>query len=102
MTLHVRQRVVCIGTEGTPNIDWDTWCTHWKIARPTRGGIYTVRDARIGRAGRQHIRLVEIVNPSAEFSDAPSQEPWWWASAFRPITDISIFTKMLKPKKVEA
>lgn len=98
---------MCVGTKGTSNVDWEAWVSYWKIARPVRGSIYTVRDARFGKSGRQHIRLVEIVNPAAEFCDAPPQEPWWWAEAFRPIverkTDISIFTKMLKPsdEKVE-
>lgn len=104
MTFRVWQKVVCVGTSGTPNVDWDAWCSHWKIVRPERGAIYTVRDTRAGSV-RQHIRLVEIVNPCAQFSDAPPQEPWFWAEAFRPVvergTDISIFTKMLKPEKVD-
>ena len=100
----VGQKVVCIGTEGTPRSDWSEWLSYWKIVRPERGSVYTVRDSRIGKDNRQHIRLVEIVNPSAEFIDAPPQEPWWWACAFRPVvereTDISIFTAMLNPSKL--
>lgn len=105
MIFSVGQKVVCIGTEGSPNIDWDAWVSYWKITRPDRGSIYTVRDTRAGLL-RQHIRLVEIVNPKAKFIDAPPQEPWFWAEAFRPVierkTDISIFMKMLKPERVEA
>lgn len=99
MNFRVGQKVVCIGTDGTPNVDWEEWVSYWKIARPSRGSVYTVRDIRAG-ADRQHIRLVEIINPTAEFSDAPPQEPWFWASAFRPIverkTDITVFTEILR------
>lgn len=86
MTFRVGQRVVCIGTLGTPNIDWDAWCSYWKVVRPVRGKVYTIRDIRAGSI-RQHIRLVEIINPHAGFSDAPPQEPWFWADAFRPIVE---------------
>ena len=106
MTLHVGQKVVCIGADGTPNIDWDAWLAYYKIVRPERGSIYTVRDTRMGSGDRQFIRVSEIINPLADFIDAPRQEPWWWAEAFRPIvehkTDISVFTAMLKPSKVRA
>lgn len=102
--LHVGQKVVCIGTEGTPGIDWDAWAKHWKIIRPKRGLIYTVRHTRMGKE-QQHIRISEIVNPIIKFADAPDQEPWWWASGFRPIiepkTDISVFTAMLNGAPVE-
>lgn len=98
--LWVRQKVVCIGTDGSPRIDWDAWAALYKVVRPVRGSIYTVRDTRIGSEGRQFIRLVEIVNPPAKFSDAPDQEPWWWAEAFRPLvereTDISVFQEILR------
>lgn len=86
MAFQVGQKVVCIGSKGTPNIDWEAWCAYWKVARPTRGSIYTIRDTRIG-SNRQHVRLVEIVNPIAEFSDALPQEPWFWAEAFRPVVE---------------
>lgn len=103
MTFRVGQKVVCIGTEGTPHINWEAWIVFWKISRPSRGAVYTVRDIRAGR-DRQHIRLFEVVNPIAEFSDAPPQEPWFWAEAFRPTveskTDISIFTELLAPTKI--
>jgi hypothetical protein len=85
----IGQKVVCVGTKGTPNIDWDAWCAYWKVVRPTRGLTYTVRDTRIGRDGRQHLHLVEIVNPIAEFIDAPPQEKWFWAEAFRPAVENS-------------
>lgn len=87
MAFHVGQKVVCIGTPGTPNIDWDAWCAYWKVVKPTRGETYTVRDTRIGRDGRQHILLVEIVNPIVPFKDAPDQEKRFWAEAFRPIVE---------------
>lgn len=98
------QKIVCIGTDGTPGIDWNTWIRHWKVILPVRGGIYTVRDTR-AEFGRQHIRVVEIRNPLVEYTDAPRQEPWFWSSAFRPLvdrkTDISTFTELLKTKEVE-
>lgn len=88
MILRIGQRVACIGTEGTPGVDWNAWVSHHKIILPSRGIAYTVRDSRIGKLGRQFIRLVEIVNPSGDyFYDAPPQEPWWLAEAFRPIVD---------------
>lgn len=99
----VGQKVVCVGTDGTRHVDWSAWVSKWKITLPVRGGIYTVRETRMG-PHRQHIRLVEIVNPTAEFCDAPRQEPWFWAIAFRPIverrTDISCFTEMLTTEKI--
>lgn len=82
----VGQKVVCIGTDGTPGVDWAYWVSYWKIAVPRRGTIYTVRDIRAGSI-RQLIRLVEIVNPAVEFIDAPAQEPWFWSEAFRPIVE---------------
>lgn len=105
MAFQVGQKVVCIGTKGTPNFDWAAWCAYWKVVTPTRGETYTVRDTRIGRDGRQHLHLIEIVNPIVPFRDAPDQEKWFWAEAFRPViekkTDISIFTKLLAPKQLE-
>jgi len=102
---HVGQKVVCVGTDGTLRVDWEALVAYYKIARPSRGSIYTIRDIRVGRV-RQHVRLVEIINPKAKFSDAPDQEPWFWAEAFRPIvdrkTDISIFTEMLTKTGVDA
>lgn len=100
MSFRIGQKVVCVGTNGTPRVDWDAWVAYYKIVRPDRGSIYTVRDIRIGSEGRQFIRLVEIVNPHAKFCDAPDQEPWWWAEAFRPVvdrkTDISFAVEILK------
>lgn len=105
MAFRVGQKVVCIGTEGTPGIDWDNWCKFWCIIKPRRSEVYTVRDTRPGSNG-QMIRLFEIVNPIIEFRDAPPQEIWWWASAFRPAverkTDISVFTKILRTTKLPA
>ena len=100
MMFRVGQKVVCIGTVGSPNVDWEAWVSCWKIIRPSRGSVYTVRDIRMG-AIRQHVRLVEIINPNAEFKDAQPQEPWFWAEAFRPIverkTDISALQALLIP-----
>jgi hypothetical protein len=106
MTFRIGQKVVCVGIEGTPRADWSEWPAYYKIVKPERGPVYTVRDSRIGANGRQHIRLVEIVNPPAKFIDAPDQEPWWWAEGFRPVverkTSIEIFTKLLADNRVDA
>jgi hypothetical protein len=101
----VGQKVVCVGGAGSPAIDWEFWCSHWKVTRPIRNLVYTVRDTRAGK-NSQLIRVEEIVNPIVEFSDAAAQEPWWWSIYFRPLverkTDISIFTEMITKDKVRA
>lgn len=102
---HVGMKVVCVGCEGTPKPPgfWEQWEKGWGIVKPHRNEVYTIREMRISPAGRLHLRLVEVINPSIEFTDAPRQEPWWDAAAFRPVqtrkTDISVFTAMLTGSK---
>jgi hypothetical protein len=108
MTFRVEQKVVCVGGNGTskPPGFWKAWAREWGLALPQRGTIYTVRDTRIAADGSQRVRLCEIVNPVIEFTDAPDQEPWFWASHFRPIverkTDISFALAILRKAKAPA
>lgn len=99
----IRQRVECIGTKGTPGRDWDAYCAAWGIARPARGSIYTIRDARLSLKGpvRQHVRLVEIINPVIKFKDAPDQEQWFWAEGFRAIIEQSTDTGMAMLRRLQ-
>ncbi|GLQ36730.1 hypothetical protein GCM10007908_03500 [Rhizobium albus] len=98
---HIGMKVVCVGYEGTPKPPgfWEEWCKDWGIIKPDRGCVYTIRDMRIMSDGVLRIRLDEIRNPIVAFVDAPNQEPWFTAKAFRPVagkkTDISVFTAML-------
>lgn len=103
MMLTSGQKVVCIGLKGSPKPPgfWEAWRKDWGLTFPKRGEVYTVRETAARADGGQRIRLVEIVNPHVEFTDAPKQEPWWWSEGFRPVvdrpTDISMFTALLKP-----
>ncbi|MEF2073520.1 hypothetical protein [Consotaella aegiceratis] len=82
---------------------WDKWCAHWGVTRPERGHVYTIRDVRLSRAGTVHLRVVEIVNPPVEFIDGPTQEPWWWGTAFRPTDEARLdqFRQHLAPQPRE-
>lgn len=103
MFFDIGQRVICIG--GGPSrfsVEyWESWRQQWGLTFPCRGRPYSVRKTRIAKDGTQRIRLVEIVNPEVQFSDAPNQEPWWQSVSFRPVvkreTDISVFRKILMP-----
>lgn len=105
--LHIGQKMVCIGGEGTPKPPgwWDEWAAEWGVTRPTRGEVYTVRDIKARKKGGFRIRLVEIVNPPVLMRGAPQQEPWFWAEMFRPVvekkTNISAFEEILKRETVD-
>jgi hypothetical protein len=93
MTFHVGQKVVCIKAEHDPSrFDWE------KL--PRLDAIYCVRWT-----DGETVRLAEIVNRLYFYEEGLSElrfNSW----RFRPIvetkTDISIFTKMLTPKRVTA
>lgn len=104
MAFYVGQKVVCVGGKGKGSYsqdDWDAWVAYYQIALPQRGTIYTVRQIWDAPDGLQRIRLMEIVNPPADYSDALKQEPWFLSRQFRPLdereTDISVFTSLLTP-----
>ena len=83
MTFHVGQKVVCVDV-GEPN-------EHLRV-----GAVYTVAGGGGNWLREPSIFLVETKHP---LSGLP-----FWSRRFRPIverkTDISIFTKMLTPKKI--
>lgn len=89
MTFHVGQKVVCI-RDIEPYFD---------EAMPEVGRVYTVRSIEGFLLG-VGIRLVEIINPPRDYSNARC-ECSFWIGAFRPVvekkTDISIFTALLNP-----
>lgn len=105
MTFHVGQKVVCIygdwsvgwRTVGTPNL-------------PAKGAVYTIRALMRWRFGSGDTQLAclleEIRNPTMDWQDGDIGEHPFWVEHFRPIvekkTNISIFEKMLTPKKENA
>lgn len=104
MAFYVGQKVVCVGGEGKGNCskqNWDAWVAYYGLSLPTRGSVYTVRQTWESPDGLQRIRLMEIVNPPVDYSNAPKQEPWFLSRQFRPLdereTDISVFTSLLTP-----
>lgn len=76
------------------------------VVCPTVGEVYTVRsvDRRIHYTGTfDCIQLVEIVNPEIGYWDGSVLAETAFASeAFRPFTDISIFTDALASQPVDA
>lgn len=100
---HVGMKVVCVGCEGTPKPlgYWEKWQRGWGVTKPSRGEVYTIRSIDVCK-GVVFIRLVELVNPIAQYVEGP-MEPWWPAKGFRPVeprkTDISVFTAMLTGAK---
>lgn len=96
MSFHVGQKVVCIKN------GWDS-LTYNEVG-PAFRSVYTIRtiDAEDGDA---MLRFEEIVNEVHNYREG-QHECQFWARWFRPVierkTDISIFTAMLKPSKVEA
>lgn len=94
---HVGQKVACIRDSyyGGPT----------DVFEPIVGSVYTIRSIRVDVLRPQYgVSLVfeEITNSI----DRGGREPGFYSSRFRPIverkTDISIFTAMLTPNKVEA
>lgn len=99
---HVGMKVVCVGGDGVGSRSpewWAAWRQDWGVTFPERGEVYSIRDMRVDRMGNLRIRLAEVINPVVEFTDGPSQEPWFHAWSFRPVqprkTDIAVFTAML-------
>ncbi|WP_199086030.1 hypothetical protein [Bosea sp. ASV33] len=108
MAFYAGQKVVCVGGSESRLPDqarkfWAHWRRQWGVAAPSKGSVYTIRETRNRKDGTQGVRLIEIVNPVCEWSDAPPQEPWDHAEDFRPLldrpTDISVFERLLSPVK---
>ena len=96
MTFRVGQRVVCIAEGHGPILLGEV--------NAIVGAIYTVR--KISEYGGQiGLYLSEIINPPQHTIDGLI-ERGMYSERFRPIverkTDISIFTKMLTDKRVDA
>lgn len=91
MAFRVGQKVVCVDVSNDDGKQWigdDT---------PVVGEIYTVSAVGLTERGKYGIQLVELRRPRR----------WGYqARRFRPVverkTDISIFTAMLKPERVQA
>lgn len=97
---HAGMKVVCIA----PAEEIAARLGEYAGARfPHHGGVYTIRDMYISNCGNVSLHLLEIDNShliGSEFAN----EPGFRASRFRPLetrqTDISCFTQMLNPSKV--
>lgn len=99
---HVGMKVVCV--QAYPNI-----AVYGDETVPRAGRVYTIRE--IGPApgdGEICVLLSEIVNQTRIYVHRSTGEkflgePGFAAGYFRPVevrkTDISIFTRMLEPKK---
>ena len=96
MTFRVGQKVCCIRTKWfEPPMKGEVF--------PVLGGVYTIREiVRCADEGPAGLKFYELTNP--RFYDGTDCD--FRADNFRPIverkTDISIFTQMLNPSKVEA
>lgn len=102
---HIGQQVVCIINE------W--WDAVAEIARtrqsyetyPEHNKVYTIRTLECAN-DRVYIRLKEIVNPHRRYKDSTG-EIQFEHTAFKPLDineqkyDISVFTDLLKTKKIE-
>lgn len=98
MTFRVGQKVVCIRK--------DAWEGGYQDETdPIYGHVYTIREIVDYPHGPVGLLLVEIVNPPRHYAEG-FHECDFQSPNFRPVvernTDISIFTAMLKPSKVDA
>jgi hypothetical protein len=71
---------------------------------PVKGQVYTVRGRKtatyVGHGTHSGYYLSEIVNPPKPYMDG-FEECAFHVSWFRPVTDISVFTRLLNVKKLE-
>lgn len=70
---------------------------------PIKDEVYTIRDwfPSVYAIGGYAIRLEEIINKPLEYCDG-WDEVAFDSRRFRPVTDISVFTKMLGRKPIFA
>lgn len=98
MAFYVGQRVVCVDNTLAPGVVIRSGETI-----PQLEVVYRIREI-IEWHGKARLRLVDIVNPKCRYARGFAEEAMFAARKFRPVvepkTDISIFTAMLKPKKV--
>lgn len=99
MTFRVGQKVVCVEDDFAERNKLCRIPTHY----PKTGQVYTIRSF-VSARGRVFVRLIEIINQPEKLLG--NVEPAFWVERFRPVvetkTDISIFTSMLKPSRVDA
>lgn len=96
MTFHLGQKVVCISEEHN--------CDYVFCVVPKKGNVYTIcaiDDADGLRFSEIRNALMTCINTRAR--TVSIAEPSFWPEDFRPLvereTDISIFKKMLPPKR---
>ena len=100
MSFRIGQKVVCIDALHPRTLSqW--WIELWHpYEHAVEGRVYTISNIYLLGAD-QMIELVELPSPATDFWYAG-----FFADGFRPVverkTDISIFTKMLKPKRERA
>ena len=103
MAFHVGQKVVCVD---------DIFSPSWLMAPnlPKRGHLYTIRECLIhdfpADGPTPCILLNEVRNDRRRWASGRVYEPPFWTERFRPVverkTSISIFIRMLTPKKESA
>lgn len=100
--LVVGQRVVFFGKGSYPTFETAYSAAGLIFCAPKRGHIYTVRTISAEESGVVGIRLQEIINAHLP-PPYPTEECQFWHGEYVPVvenkTDISIFKKMLTPKK---
>lgn len=103
MTFYVGQKVVCVGGKYRGDIPRPDAEANGAIY-PRRGNIYTIRTINVW-PGKTLVTLHECNNAHLVKIFGGGIEPGFNARGFRPVvdrkTDISIFTKMLNPKKAK-
>jgi hypothetical protein len=85
---------------------WSHYAEKYKINVPYPKCIYTVREVYLCDMTKNiGIYLVEVVNAPMTLRDGSIREVGWAAKDFQPVTkkdtDISIFKKLERPKKLE-
>ncbi len=84
-------KVVCIADNTDPTY---IFCGI-RIIVPVKGQIYTVIDTKKNSSGVGYL-LAEIKNPDFIWSNHPPCPPYFRATLFRPITDISSLERLTK------
>lgn len=96
MDWYVGQKVVCVDSDW--EIHENSGPVPFSTPDPVKGAIYTIRDIEV-KEDWVGLRLEEITNLIFD-----GYETTYEACGFKPVrtTDISIFTQMLAPSKVNA
>lgn len=93
MSFFIGQKVVCISVCISEMEAFDTHPNN-----PRCGEIYTIRGLMWdGVANREGCLLAGVINPIRTWGDGSVCEASFWVGFFRPVTDISVFKKMLGP-----